>query len=215
MNMDAHHDEHGHHDEPPADIVVRVQAIEALLIEQGLVDPAAMDALIDTYEHKVGPHIGARLIASAWADPAFKARVLRDANAALEELDERHRQRTEFVVLENTSEVRHVIVCTLCSCYPSGVLGLPPKWYKSVAYRSRVVREPRKVLAEFGCNVDPSVEVRVWDSTSELRYMVLPERPPGTDDMTVEQLAALVTRDSMLGVADPKTPGLATASSDL
>lgn len=208
----AHDDEqgrpanHGHHHAPPEDILVRVRALEALLVEKGLVDPAAMDVLIDAYEHRIGPHIGASVVARAWTDPDFKARLLKDANLALEELDVSRLQSEDMIVLENTPEVHHVIVCTLCSCYPWGVLGLPPNWYKSPPYRSRVVREPRKVLQEFGCDVAPETEVRVWDSTAELRYMVLPERPAGTEGMTRHELAALVTRDSMLGVSKVAAP---------
>ena len=200
------HDARHHHDAPPEEIVVRVKALEALLVEKGLVDPVGLDELVEIFEHQVGPHVGARVVARAWTDPAFKARLLHDANNALAELGVSRLQGEEMIALENTPHLHNVIVCTLCSCYPWPVLGLPPNWYKSTPYRSRVVREPRAVLGEFGLDLPPSVEVRVWDSNAELRYMVLPERPAGTDGMSEVELAGLVTRDSMIGVAQVAAP---------
>jgi nitrile hydratase len=192
----------GHVHPPPDDLQVRVKALEVLLAEKGLVDSAAMDAIIDQYEHKIGPHIGAKVVARAWVDPAYKQRLLTDANAALAELGVPRLQGEDMVVVENTPAVHNVLVCTLCSCYPWGVLGLPPGWYKSAAYRSQIVRDPRETLKQFGLQVAPIKEVRVWDSTAEIRYMVLPVRPPGTERMTETELAALVTRDTMIGVAE-------------
>ena len=180
---------------------MRVKALESLLIEKGLVDPAALDAIVDTYENKVGPRNGARVVARAWTDPAFKARLLKDATAAIAEMGYTGAQGEHMVVVENTPQVHNLVVCTLCSCYPWPVLGLPPVWYKSSAYRSRAVIEPRAVLGDFGLSLPDDVAVRVWDSTAEIRYLVLPERPAGTDKMDAEALAALVTRDAMVGVA--------------
>jgi nitrile hydratase len=188
------------HNRPLSDVEIRVKALESLLVEKGLVDPAAVDALIDTYEHKVGPRNGARVVARAWLDPDYKARLLADGTAAIGELGYSGIQGEDMVVVENTAEVHNVLVCTLCSCYPWPTLGLPPVWYKSAPYRSRVVADPRGVLREFGTELPAEVEVRVWDSTAELRYMVLPERPAGTEGMGEEELAALVTRDAMVGV---------------
>ena len=182
-------------------MALRVKALESLLVEKGLVDPAALDALVDTYENRVGPRNGARVVARAWTDPAYKERLLRDAPGAIAELGFLSMQGEHMVVLENTPRVHNMVVCTLCSCYPWPVLGLPPVWYKSAPYRSRAVIDPRGVLREFGVEIAPEVEVRVWDSTAELRYIVLPERPAGTEAMTEEALADLVTRDSMSGVA--------------
>jgi nitrile hydratase len=192
----------GHVHPPPDDLQVRVKALEVLLIEKGLVDSAAMDAIIDQYEHKIGPHIGAKVVARAWVNPAYKQRLLTDSNAALAELGVPRLQGEDMVVVENTPAVHNVLVCTLCSCYPWGVLGLPPGWYKSPAYRSQIVRDPRETLKQFGLQVAPTREIRVWDSTAEIRYMVLPIRPPGTERMTEIELAALVTRDTMIGVAE-------------
>jgi nitrile hydratase subunit alpha len=189
------------HQELPSDPALRVMALESLLVEKGLVDPAALDALIDTYEHKVGPRNGARVVARAWVDPEFKQRLLTDATAAIAELGYVSQGHEHLVVLENTRERHNLVVCTLCSCYPWPVLGLPPVWYKSAPYRSRAVIDPRGVLREFGLDLDESIEIRVWDSTSEMRYLVLPERPAGTEHMNEEQLAALVTRDAMVGTA--------------
>lgn len=195
---------HGHchdHQAVPSDLALRVKALESLLVEKGLVDRAALDTVIDAYEHKIGPRNGARVIARAWADPAYKQRLLTNADAAIAELGYGGMQGEHMVVVENTSKVHNLIVCTLCSCYPWPVLGLPPVWYKSAPYRSRAVIDPRGVLREFGLDLLPDVEVRVWDSTAELRYLVLPERPAGTESLSEEQLAALVTRDAMVGVA--------------
>ena len=195
------------HQELPSDPALRVMALESLLIEKGLVDPAALDALIDTYEHKIGPRNGARVVARAWVDPDYKARLLSDGTAAVAELGYVNRDREHLVVVENTPERHNLVVCTLCSCYPWAVLGLPPNWYKSFPYRSRAVIDPRGVLREFGLDIDENVEIRVWDSTSEMRYLVLPERPPGSEDLTEEQLVGLVTRDAMIGAAKVSLAG--------
>jgi nitrile hydratase len=184
----------------------RVKSLEALLVAKKLVDPDSLNALIDTYEHKVGPRNGAKVVARAWVDPAYKERLMRDATAAIAEFGFTGRQGEDMVVVENTPAVHNMVVCTLCSCYPWPVLGLPPVWYKSAPYRSRAVMDPRGVLREFGTVIGDDVEVRVWDSTAELRYLVLPERPPGTEDFGEEQLAELVTRDSMIGVSRAKSP---------
>lgn len=194
------------HQELPSDPALRVMALESLLVEKGLVDPAALDALIDTYEHKVGPRNGARVVARAWVDPEFKQRLLTDATAAIAELGYSGRQGEHMVAVENTPAQHNLVVCTLCSCYPWSVLGLPPVWYKSAPYRSRAVIDPRGVLREFGLELSDDVEVRVFDSTAELRYLVIPERPAGTEQMSESQLAELVTRDSMIGVAKVKRP---------
>ena len=190
-----------HHHHLPSDMALRVRALESVLVEKGLVDPGAVDAVIDTFEHKVGPHVGAAVIARAWTDPEFKARLLADGTAACAEMGAVGEQTTHVVAVENTATQHNVVVCTLCSCYPWMLLGLPPKWYKSDAYRARVVREPRAVLAEFGLDLGPEVAVRVWDSTAEIRYLVVPERPKGTDGMDAHALAALVSRDAMIGTA--------------
>jgi nitrile hydratase len=189
------------HQTPPSDLTLRVKALESLLVEKGLVDPAALDALVDTYEHKIGPRNGARVIARAWVDPAYKRRLLHDATAAIAELGYGGLQGEHMVAVENGPNVHNLIVCTLCSCYPLPILGLPPVWYKSAPYRSRAVIDPRGVLAEFGLQLSNDVEIRVWDSTAEVRYIVVPERPSGSENMSEEDLAALVTRDSMVGVA--------------
>lgn len=189
------------HGRPESDLALRVKAIEQLLSEKGIVDPAAIDRLVELYETRIGPHNGARVVARAWSDSAYKARLLEDASAAIAELGISGMQGENMVVVENTESVHNVVVCTLCSCYPWPVLGLPPRWYKSPPYRARVVREPRAVLAELGCPVADEVEVRVWDSSAEIRYMVLPRRPQGSDGRQEEELAALVTRDGMIGVA--------------
>jgi nitrile hydratase len=197
----AHADEHKHnHQVVPSDPTLRVKALESLLVEKGLVDRAALDVLIDTYEHKVGPRNGARVVARAWTDPAFKQRLLANGTAAIAELGYSGEQGADLRVVENTPKIHNVIVCTLCSCYPWPLLGLPPVWYKSAPYRSRTVIDPRGVLREFGTALADDVEVRVWDSTAEERYLVLPERPEGTGKMTEDELAALVTRDAMIGV---------------
>jgi nitrile hydratase len=201
---DHHHHHHHHHDheqEPPSDMALRVKALESLLVEKGLVDPAALDAIVDHFEHKVGPRNGARVVARAWTDPAYKARLLADATAAIAELGYSGGQGDHMVVVENTPEVHNLVVCTLCSCYPWPVLGLPPVWYKSSPYRSRAVIDPRGVIAEFGTQLPEEVEVRVWDSTAEIRYLVLPERPAGAESLDEAALAALVTRDGMIGTA--------------
>lgn len=195
------------HQTVPSDISLRVKSLESLLVEKGLVDPAALDALVDTYEHKVGPRNGARVVARAWSDPAYKQRLLADASSAIAEVGFLGVQGEHMVALENTPKVHNVVVCTLCSCYPWPVLGLPPAWYKSNAYRSRTVIDPRGVLKEFGTEVGAEVEVRVWDSTAEIRYIVIPERPAGTDGLDESALAALVTRNSMIGVETLKTHG--------
>ena len=182
------------------DAALRTRALESLLIEKGLLTTDIIDEVVQKYEKDVGPLNGAKVVARAWSDPDYKRRLLEDGTAAIAELGFGDAQGSKIVVLENTSSVHHVVVCTLCSCYPWSVLGLPPNWYKSYAYRSRVVREPRAVLREFDLDLPDSVEIRVWDSNSDLRYMVLPERPVGTEDHTQEQLVSLVTRDSMIGV---------------
>jgi nitrile hydratase len=187
-------------------LALRVEAIESLLVEKGLVEPAVVDEIVRTYEEDVGPMLGARVVARAWVDPEFRSRLLADATAAVAELGIGGREGGHLRVLENTPRVHNVVVCSLCSCYPWPVLGLPPAWYKSPAYRSRVVREPRKVLAEMGLELPPEVEVRVFDSSAELRYLVLPERPPGTESLDEEALAALVSRDAMIGVAKARAP---------
>jgi nitrile hydratase len=181
-------------------VALRVKALESLLVEKGLVDPAALDAIVETYEHKVGPHNGARVVARAWTDPAYKQRLLQDGTSAIAELGYGGPQGS-IIAVENTDTVHNLIVCTLCSCYPYPVLGLPPVWYKSAAYRSRAVIDPRGVLHELGLDIPREVEVRVWDSTAEVRYMVLPRRPAGTEHMVEADLTALVTRDAMIGVA--------------
>jgi nitrile hydratase len=200
--MSGHdHDHEDDHGAPLSDVQLRVRALESLLTEKGLVDPAALDELIDTYETRVGPRNGARVVARAWVDPEFKRRLLADATAAIAELGFVGRQGEDMVALENTPAVHNLVVCTLCSCYPWPVLGLPPVWYKAAPYRSRAVIDPRGVLREFGVHLAEDVEVRVWDSTAELRYLVLPLRPPGTEGLTEEALAALVTRDATIGTA--------------
>ena len=206
----ARHD----HGAPPSDTALRVKALESLLIEKGLVDPAALDALIDTYENKVGPRNGAAVVARAWSDPAYKARLMDDATAAIAELGFTGRQGEHMVAVENTPRVHNVVVCTLCSCYPWTVLGLPPVWYKASPYRARVVKEPRKVLAEFGVTLPEEVEVRVWDSTAEIRYLVLPQRPAGSEALDQTALAALVTRDSMIGTGLALDPDVARAKTE-
>jgi nitrile hydratase len=197
---------HDHMSDLPSNPALRVMTLESLLVERGLVDPKALAALIDTYEHKTGPRNGARVVARAWVDPAYRERLRRDATAAIAELGFSGQQGEHMVIVENEPKVHNLVVCTLCSCYPWPVLGLPPAWYKSGAYRSRAVIDPRGVLAEFGLRLEKDVEVRVWDSTAEIRYLVLPERPPESDDLGEAELAALVTRDSMIGVAKAKAP---------
>jgi nitrile hydratase subunit alpha len=220
MAQDHHHghggphehddgDSHGHghaHQAVPSDQALRVKALESLLVEKGLVEPAALDALVDTYERKIGPRNGARVVARAWVDPEYKGRLLADGTSAMAELGYGGAQGEHMRVVENTPRVHNLIVCTLCSCYPWSVLGLPPVWYKSAPYRSRAVIDPRGILREFGLDLPEDVEVRVWDSTAELRYLVLPERPAGSEHLREEELAALVTRDAMVGVATVALP---------
>ncbi|PJE34422.1 nitrile hydratase subunit alpha [Pseudooceanicola lipolyticus] len=201
------------HDDPdhphallPPEPALRVKALETLLTRKGLVDPAALDAIIDTYEHRIGPKNGADVVARAWSDPEFRAALLDDATAVVRELGYYGRQGEHIVAVENTPETHNMVVCTLCSCYPWPLLGIPPGWYKSDAYRARAVREPRKVLAEFGVVLPERTAVRVWDSTAEIRYLVLPMRPAGTDGLDRAALAALVTRDSMIGTGLPQAP---------
>ena len=200
--------EHSHdHTEPPSDLVLKVKALESLLVEKGLVDPAALDALIDTYENKVGPRNGAEVVARAWSDPEYRVWLLEDATAAIASMGFVGRQGEHMTAVENTAQVHNLVVCTLCSCYPWTVLGLPPVWYKSAPYRSRAVSDPRGVLAEFGTELADSVEIQVWDSTSEMRYMVVPERPAGTDSWLIDELIPLVSRNAMIGVEKARTPG--------
>ena len=194
--------QHDHdHQVVPDDIALRVRALESILVEKAMIDPADLDAVVDTYENRIGPRNGAQVVARAWTDPEYKARLIADGTAAIGEFGFLGAQGEHMVVVENTPDVHNLVVCTLCSCYPWPTLGLPPVWYKSAPYRARAVIEPRAVLREFGVELPDEVEVRVWDSTAEVRYLVLPERPAGTDNLTEEQLAELVTRDSMIGVA--------------
>ena len=200
-------DNHSHdhaHSHLPSDPELRVKAVETLLLNKGLIDSKTLDELIDTYENRIGPKNGAKVVAKDWVDPEYKKRLLNDATSAIRELSYQGRQGENMVVVENTPETHNVIVCTLCSCYPWPVLGIPPTWYKSDEYRSRTVREPRKVLLEFGLSLDPKVQVKVWDSTAEIRYLVLPMRPKGTENMDESELAELVTRNSMIGTGLPK-----------
>jgi len=208
-----HHDhprDHAHGD-VPSDPALRTKALESLLTEKGLVDPAAIDAWVEAYETRIGPRRGAEIVARAWVDPEFKARLLRDATGTIETFGFLGREAQHIVVLENTPSIHNLVVCTLCSCYPWGLLGLPPRWYKAAPYRARSVIDPRGVLAEFGLALGEEVEVRVWDSTAEIRYLVLPERPGGTDGLSAAELAALVTRDAMIGVAKVESPKGAAA----
>ncbi len=202
MSHDHDHDHH-HHDSPAA---LRTRALESLLVEKGLVSSDTIDAVVRAYEQDIGPLNGAKVVARAWSDPQYKQHLLEDGTAAIADLGFTGRQGAQMVVLENTPQVHNVVVCTLCSCYPWPVLGLPPAWYKSYSYRARVVREPRAVLREFGLELPAEAEVRVWDSNSEVRYMVLPERPAGTEGLGESALAALVTRDAMIGVAVVQAP---------
>jgi nitrile hydratase len=204
-----HHHDHGH-DNHFTPIEARVKALESLMVEKGYVDPAALDAIIETYETKVGPRNGARVVATPWSDPAFAQRLAQDATAAIAELGYSGRQGEHMVAVWNTPDEHNLVVCTLCSCYPWSVLGLPPVWYKSPPYRSRAVIDPRGVLAEFGTVLPPDTKIRIWDSTAEIRYLVIPQRPAGTEDWSEDKLADLVTRDAMIGTALAKTPeGLA------
>jgi nitrile hydratase subunit alpha len=205
----ARHD----HTEPPDEPTLRIKALESLLVEKGIIDLAAVDELIDQYEHRIGPRNGAKVVARAWSDPEYKKRLLTNATAAIAELGFSGAQGEDMIVVENTAHVHNLVVCTLCSCYPWPTLGLPPVWYKAAPYRSRAVSEPRGVLEEFGAAVPQDVEVRVWDSNAELRYLVLPMRPAGAESLTEEQLAELVTRDSMIGTGQPKAPAQSRAAS--
>lgn len=207
--MTHEHDHHdhshdGHHPEAPSDVEARVLALESLLIEKGLLESSDIDEVISAFEHDIGPMIGAKVVARAWVDSAYRERLLTNASSAVRELGFNYPQNTPLVVLENRPGVHNAVVCTLCSCYPWAVLGLPPTWYKSAPYRSRMVSEPRAVLEEFGLRLPADMAVNVWDSSSDLRYMVLPERPEGTEGWSEEQLAAIVTRDCMIGVARPQ-----------
>lgn len=205
MSKHNQHNDHNHTD-PPSDFALRVKALESLLIEKGLVDPSAIGELIDTYENKVGPRNGARVVARAWIDSAFKTCLLDNATAAIASMGYSGRQGEHIRVVENTPKIHNLVVCTLCSCYPWPLLGLPPVWYKSAPYRARVVSDPRGVLREFNTELGKDVEIRVWDSTSEMRFLVLPERPDGTESLRQEDLAELVTRNSMIGVEQAKAP---------
>ncbi|HWW85023.1 MAG TPA: nitrile hydratase subunit alpha [Vicinamibacterales bacterium] len=200
MHANPDHDQHDHQ-VVPSDLTLRVKAIESLLVEKGLVDPAALDAIVDTFETKIGPRNGARVVARAWVDPAFKKRLLTNAATAITELGFAPHQGEDIVALENGPKIHNMVVCTLCSCYPWPILGLPPVWYKSAPYRSRAVVDPRGVLKELGLDLPEDIEVHVWDSTAEIRYIVLPERPAGSEHLSEGELAALVTRDSMVGTA--------------
>ena len=204
--MSEHHDDHDHEHEAESYASLRTKVLESLLVEKGYVTTDAIDALVKTYEEDIGPMNGARVVARAWLDSEYKSRLLEDGTKAIAELGYQGAEGSEIVVLENTADVHNAVVCTLCSCYPWPVLGLPPTWYKSFAYRSRMVIEPREVLKEFGLDVEESIDLRVWDSNAEIRYMVLPERPSGTEGMSEDELAELVTRDSMVGVAKARMP---------
>ena len=206
----SHHDDHHHHDHDHGseldEMQLRVRALESILTEKGYVDPAALDLLIETYETKVGPHNGARVVAKAWTDPRYRRWLLEESGAAIASLGYIGRQGENMVALENTPKLHNMVVCTLCSCYPWPVLGLPPVWYKSAPYRSRAVADPRGVLRDFGVELPADTEIRIWDSTAEMRYLVVPLRPEGTDGWNEEELARLVTRDSMIGTGLPKRP---------
>jgi nitrile hydratase len=196
-------DDHGHHPTPLTDVERRARALEELLTDKGVVSPEFIDSVVEAYAQDIGPMNGARVIARAWNDPAYKQRLVDDGTAAIAELGFGGPEGDHIVAVENTPSVHNVVVCTLCSCYPWPVLGLPPNWYKSPPYRSRMVREPRTLLREMGCEVPDDVEIRVWDSSAEVRYLVMPERPAGTEGATEDELAAMVTRDAMIGVARP------------
>jgi nitrile hydratase len=201
-----HSDDAHPHSLLPSDPALRVKALESLLVEKGLVDPAALDAIIETYEHKIGPQNGAAVVARAWREPKFRTALFTDATAAVSEMGFYGRQGEHIVALENTARQHNLVVCTLCSCYPWPLLGIPPGWYKSDAYRARAVREPRKVLAEFGLELERDVALKTWDSTAEIRYLVIPQQPAGTQGWSAEALAALVTRDAMIGTAIVPSP---------
>ncbi len=216
MGQHSHHHDHGHHHDHDhesstlGEMDIRVRALETLLTQKGYVDPKALDTIIETYETKIGPHNGARVVAKAWSDPAYRDWLLKDATAAIASLGYIGRQGEHMIAVENTPDTHNVVVCTLCSCYPWPVLGLPPVWYKSAPYRSRVVIEPRGVLKDFGLTLPENTRIRVWDSTAEIRYLVLPMRPANTDGWSEAQLAELVTRDSMIGTGLPQLPGAKT-----
>ncbi len=206
MPHDGNHDHHDHDGSELSPLALRVKALESLLVEKGYVDPAALDVMIDTYETKIGPRNGARVVAKAWCDPGFAQWLKTDASAAIASLGYMGRQGEHMVALFNSPSTHNMVVCTLCSCYPWPVLGLPPVWYKAMPYRSRAVIEPREVLSEFGVTLPEGKQVSVWDSTAEIRYLVIPERPPGSEALSEEQLAGLVTRDSMIGTGFAKAP---------
>jgi nitrile hydratase subunit alpha len=203
---DAHQHDHHHHGPPPSEIEVRVRALESLLLEKGVIDQSAIDTVVSTFENDLGPMIGARIVARAWTDPGFRERLLADATQVVGELGRAGMEARNLVAVANDEQTHNVVVCTLCSCYPWALLGLPPRWYKSPDYRARVVSEPRKVLEEFGLRLDDDVRIRVWDSSADMRYLVIPQRPAGTAGMSVEELAELVTRDSMIGVGVATSP---------
>jgi nitrile hydratase subunit alpha len=209
MSEHEHHHHDGHHQEhaqrAPSALELRVRALEALLTEKGYIDPAALDVLIDEYQTKIGPRNGAQVVARAWSDPEFHRWLLNDATSAIASLGFSGRQGEHMVAVENTPEVHNMVVCTLCSCYPWSVLGLPPTWYKSAPYRARAVKDPRGVLEEFGVELPQSTQIRIWDSTAEVRYLVVPQRPAGTERLSERELADLVTRDSMIGTGLPKS----------
>ena len=206
----AHDHDHGHHASSLGEMEVRVRALESILLEKGYIDLKALDALVEQYETKIGPRNGAKVVAKAWTDAEYKARLLTDSTAAIAELGFSGRQGEHMVVLENTDAIHNLVVCTLCSCYPWPVLGLPPVWYKAAPYRSRAVLDPRSVLADFGLTLPAETEIKVWDSTSEVRYLVLPQRPEGTEGWSEDRLATLVTRDSMIGTGLPRSPSEAS-----
>lgn len=212
MTHDHDHDHDHDHTEPPSDLELRVKALESLLVEKGLVDPDTLNTLIDTYEHKVGPRNGAHVVAKAWTDAAFKTRLLADGTEAVASLGYMGRQGEHLHVVENTPHIHNLVVCTLCSCYPWPVLGLPPVWYKSAPYRARAVMDPRSVLAEFGTSLPVNTQIKVWDSTAELRYLVLPQQPVGTEKWSATQLQQLVSRNAMIGVELARDPASVTAT---
>jgi nitrile hydratase len=205
MSEHEHHHHEEHAQRAPSALELRVRALEARLTEKGYIDPAALDVLVDAYQTRIGPRNGARVVARAWFDPEFRRWLLQDATAAIASLGFAGRQGEHMVAVENTPEVHNMVVCTLCSCYPWSVLGLPPTWYKSAPYRARAVKDPRGVLKEFGVELPPATQIRIWDSTAEVRYLVLPLRPAGTEHLNVGELANLVTRDSMIGTGLPKS----------
>jgi len=206
MAEDPHDHDHG---SELSEMQLRVRALETILTEKGYIDPAALDQIVENVETRIGPHIGARIVARAWADPEFKRRLLEDASEAVNAMAGFDPVAAHLIAVENTPQIHNVVVCTLCSCYPWSVLGLPPVWYKSFAYRSRTVIDPKGVLADFGVNLPATTDIRIWDSTAETRFLVLPMRPAGTDGWSEEQLAALVTRDCMVGTGLPVSPGVA------